>query len=161
MNLSYSAKNLDDQPLSYFQYLFSTLNPPELESLAGIHQGMFTGPRWLRTIAGPGLSLFGLGGWWGKEIQSLEQGTNIVKRRAAYIRILPFQVAQIQSLVDGKQGVTLHYTDGAWFPWTYVYDEIRRINHTRMLGMTITNLPGFRRVALPFLLYLQEHDDGL
>ena len=66
MSENEQARRLNQLPLSAFKPLFGSLPPPELALTTGAFQAEFTGPGWLRKIAGPGLTLVGLGGWWGK-----------------------------------------------------------------------------------------------
>jgi hypothetical protein len=55
----------------------------------------------------------------------------------------------------------LCYPAGSPFPWPWVIDEIRQLDPTTLLGMSLTTLQWMPRLALPFLLHAQEHADGL
>jgi hypothetical protein len=65
------------------------------------------------------------------------------------------------SLVDGKPGVTVQYPKDSPFPWPLVVDELRRLDDTTLLGLTIVNAGFLRKLAFPFLLYYQEQSHGL
>ena len=56
------------------------------------------------------------------------------------------------SFIDGRRGLALHYQPGNPFPWMYVVDEIRQVDGNTLLGMTIANLRGLRKLAFPFIL---------
>ena len=71
------------------------------------------------------------------------------------------KLVKAKSFIDNKEGLTLHYQPGNPFPWMYIVDELRRIDETTLLGMTLANLNGLRRLAFPFTLRFQEHGYGL
>ena len=154
------ARRLNQLPLSAFKPLFASLPPPELAKTTGVFQAEFTGPGWLRKIAGPGLALVGLGGWWGKVFDGEGAGANLVRRNGALQRIFPVQVALAPSAVDGKPSLVVRYTRGCPFPWPYVVDELRCLDETGLLGLTYVNAGLLRKLGLPFLLHPQEQMDG-
>lgn len=154
------ARDLNRKSLSTFKPFFTTLDPPQLDSLAGVYEAGFTGPGWLRLSAGPSLALGGLGGWWGKDFTP-GGGMNIVLRQGQFQRIFPFHTRLDASAIDGKPAIIVRYSEECPFPWTHIFDELRQIEAGRLLGMTLVDAPGLRRLAFPFLLEYRAHVDGL
>ncbi len=147
---------LNNLPFSQFRSLFSGLAIPASASLAGSYQAAFVGPAWLRASAAPALALSGLGGWWGKEFSLDGTAINIVLRSGSFSTRFSMKMVQTRSFIDQKMGLALHYQDGSPFPWMFVVDEIRRLDQTSLLGMTIANLRGLRSLAFPFILKKTE-----
>jgi hypothetical protein len=153
--------NYNTLPLNQFQNLFESLPVPDAASIRGVYQASFVGPSWLRTSAKPALVLSGLGGWWGKEFHKERTAINIVVRAGNFSTRFPMKLVNAQSFIDGKDGLALHYQAGNPFPWMYIVDELRRIDDTTLLGMTLANLRGLRHLAFPFILQFQEQGYGL
>jgi hypothetical protein len=147
-----STLDLQRQSLASFKNLFASLQPPEIQSLTGVYRAEFTGPAWLRFSAPGALLLGGLGGWWGKEFNAEGAGVNLVVQGGQLVRRTPMRLVAAVSLIDGCPGLSIHYADGCPFPWPYVIDELRRLDETRLLGMTIVALAWLRKWAFPFLL---------
>jgi hypothetical protein len=147
--------------LKQFRNLFISLPVPETGSLGGVYRANFVGPGWLRACAGPTLALTGLGGWWGKEFSPDGNAVNILLRTGKFSRRFSMQLVSAKSFMDGSDGLALHYPAGNPFPWPHVVDELRRIDETTLLGMTIANVSGLRGLAFPFILQFQEHGCGL
>ncbi len=61
-----------------------------------------------------------------------------------------------RSFIDGKNSLALHYQAGNRFPWPFVVDEIRQVDASTLLGMTIANVRGLRGMAFPFILQKQD-----
>ena len=160
MSENEQARRLNQLPLSAFKPLFMSLPPPELALTTGVFQAEFTGPGWLRKIAGPGLALVGLGGWWGKVFDGQGAGANLVSCKGALQRIFPVQLTLAPSAVDGKPSLAVHYTHGCPFPWPFVVDELRCLDETCLLGLTYVNAGLLRKLLLPFLLHPQEQING-
>ena len=129
--------------------------------MPGIYRASFVGPAWLRASAGPSLALGGLGGWWGKEFNPDGTAINIILHAGKFSSRFHMQLVNTKSLLDGKDGLALHYLAGSPFPWTHIVDELRRIDGTTLLGMTIPDVRGLRGLAFPFILQFQEHGYGL
>jgi hypothetical protein len=142
--------------LKEFRDFFSTLAIPDPAALPGTYRAAFVGPGWLRSSAGPSLALSGLGGWWGKEIHADGTAINIVLRRGTYSKRFPMKFVTTSSLIDARQGLALYYQPGNPFPWMYVVDEIRTVAGKTLLGMTIANVRGLRKLAFPFILEKTE-----
>ena len=147
--------------LKKFRNLFISLPVPEATSIRGVYRASFVGPSWLRSSAGPALVISGLGGWWGKEFHTDGTAINIVLRAGNISTRFPMKLVNTKSFIDGKDGLALHYQAGNPFPWMYIVDELRRIDDTTLLGMTLANLKGLRQLAFPFILQFQEHGHGL
>jgi hypothetical protein len=149
--MNYNSLSIKD-----FRNLFQTLLVPEASSIRGTYQASFVGPAWLRASAGPALAISGLDGWWGKEFHDDGTAINIVLRAGKYSTRFPMKFTQARSFIDHKGGLALHYQQGNPFPWMYVVDELRRIDDTTILGMTIANVNGLRGLAFPFILQKQK-----
>ena len=147
--------------LKKFRNLFISLPVPETTSIRGVYRASFVGPSWLRSSAGPALVISGLGGWRGKEFHTDGTAINIVLRAGNISTRFPMKLVNTKSFIDGKDGLALHYQAGNPFPWMYIVDELRRIDNTTLLGMTLANLKGLRQLAFPFILQFQEHGHGL
>jgi hypothetical protein len=148
--------NYNSLSLRQFREYFSSLAVPDLASLRGQYRASFVGPAWLRVTAAPGLVPLGFGGWWGKDFNADGTAINILLRAGKFSRRFTMKLVNAKSFVDGKDGLALHYPPGNPFPWTHVVDEIRRIDDTSLLGMTIPNVTGLRGLAIPFILQKQE-----
>ena len=156
-----SIFSLNQMSLPAIHRLFSNLDPPEAGSLAGIFRGTFVGPAWLRPVWGPLLAVTGLGGWWGKEFDSQGNAINLVLRKGRYERRFPMHIIHQASHLDHKLGLAMRYRADNPFPWPFILDELRRINMTMVLGMTLADIGPFRRMAFPFILQSREMTDGL
>ena len=143
---------LNQMALKQFGGLFASLVVPESESLRGSYRASFVGPAWLRTSANPALVISGLGGWWGKEFHDDGTAINIVLRAGKFSTRFPMQFVKARSFIDNKDGLALHYQQGNPFPWMYIVDELRQLDTTTILGMTIPNVNGLRHLAFPFIL---------
>jgi len=142
--------------LKQLRDLFTSLPVPEAASLTGVYRAAFVGPAWWSASAAPILVLTGLGGWWGKQFRPDGTALNIVLRTGVFSTRFPMQLVRARSNIDGKEGWILHYQAGNLFPWMYIVDELRNIDESTLLGMTLANLNGLRRLALPFTLQIQE-----
>lgn len=147
---------LNQLSLKDFRSLFGGLLIPDPGNLQGSYQACFVGPPWLRASAGPALSVSGLGGWWGKEFFMDGTAINIVLRSGAFGTRFPMNLVPARSFIDQKDGLSLHYQAGNPFPWMFVVDEIRCLDESSLLGMTIANLSGLRGLAFPFILQKTE-----
>jgi len=147
--------------LKQFRNLFISLPVPEVVSIHGVYRAAFVGPGWLRASSGPALVASGLGGWWGKEFSADGTAFNIVLRAGKFSTRFPMKLVQTRSFIDEKEGLALHYQPGNPFPWMYIIDELRRIDERTLLGMTLANVNGLRKLAFPFTLKFQEGGYGL
>jgi len=147
--------------LGEFPALYKTLKPPVVSTLDGKFQGAFVGPSWLRRIAGPGLIVTGLGGWWGKHFKGDGNAVNLVMRNEAIKEVFPMTLVSGTSLIDGLPVLRLHYESDNPFPWPHIVDELRQIEPGLVLGMTFIKAIMFRGLVLPFTLQYQEQIDGL
>ncbi|MCX6078327.1 MAG: hypothetical protein NTW32_02230 [Chloroflexi bacterium] len=138
--------------LKQFRSLFASLAIPLPDTILGTYHAAFVGPTWLRTAAAPALSVSGLGGWWGKEFLTDGSATNIVLRAGVFSSLFQMRLIETRSFIDQKHGLALHYQPESPFPWMFVVDELRRLDETSLLGMTIANLQGLRGLAFPFIL---------
>jgi hypothetical protein len=154
--LNHTAQ-LNQLSLADIRELFTTLDAPSPNSLYSLYRGAFVGPGWLRSSAGPLLTITGLGGWWGKEISPNASGAvNLVRRWGEYHRVFPMYFVQQISFLDGKPGLVLRYQKDNPFPWPLILDELRCLDAQNLLGMTLVDLPLLYRRAFPFILQRQE-----
>jgi hypothetical protein len=59
-------------------------------------------------------------------------------------------VEAASSRLDGRDGITLSYPAGSPFPWPGIIDEVRQLDQTTLLGMSLTTLrwrPGSRYLS--------------
>lgn len=158
MTRSSATAALHGRPLAEFPALFAGLPAPD--TVCGVYRAEFTGPAWLRALAGPGLYPLGLGGWCGKAIAPDGTGVNLVRRRGRLQRVFPIRVSAAVSLLDGRPCIGVRYAPDNPFPWPHVVDELRRWDAATWLGMTLVDAPGLRRLPLPFLLHAAEEALG-
>jgi hypothetical protein len=159
--MTLSINSLNQMSLADFHRLFARLEPPQASSLSGIARGVFVGQAWMRSMWGPLLALTGLGGWWGKEFDTEGNAVNLVLRRGKYERRFPMYPVQQVSYLDYKNGLALRYQPENPFPRRFILDELRRIDATTVLGMTLVDIRPLRRMAFPFILQSREVLDGL
>lgn len=150
--MPFSIEELNHMSLKQFRDLFVSLIIPDPNEIHGKYQAAFVGPAWLRTSAAPALALTGLGGWWGKEFFNDGTAINIIFHAGNFSTRFKMRFVQDKSLIDKKDGLALHYQKGNPFPWMHIVDEIRRVDETTLLGMTIANVTGLRGLAFPFIL---------
>ncbi len=132
---------------------FSALQRPKTAQLRGRYAAQLVGPEWLRRLAPVGLSVTGLGHWWGKDFDGRGNATNLVRRADGQLADkLAMRVVWARSPVDGHPGLLLRYAEGAPLPWRHVVDEVRLLEDGALLGMTMVDIPAARRLPLPFLL---------
>lgn len=143
---------------------WNALPAPEVDELAGDHRAVFVPP--LVRVAPAGLGLVGLPRWYGKRFTSGDpaaepgsegqhlRGTNLLRGRAGGLdEVMPMLVREGISLIDGRPAVVLEYAPGTRRPWPWVRDELRTLDGTTLVGMTVVDLPGFRLLGgTPFLL---------
>jgi len=153
---SLQAQALNSQPLSRFKDLFNTLESPAISEMNGRFQAEFVGPGWLRAVAPPGLAPLGLGGWQGKTFDSHGGGMNVVRRKGKLQEIIPIVLQETASRINGRSVLTITYPPGSRFPWPWIVDEIRWLDNSTLLGMTLVTKAGLHRLALPFLLHKME-----
>lgn len=137
--------------------LFATLPPPAAAVRDGFFRARFIGPAWLRVPAPLSVHLMGLPNWQGKRFLTPDTATNRVIRNGQPQEYLRMTVLPGKSLVDGKDGLALHYLvqpDGtpSPAPWRWVRDELRALDNDTLLGMTVIDQPLLRLLAFPFLL---------
>ena len=133
---------------------FASFDPPE--ALASVWQGEAVGPGWYSTLAGPSLSIGGLGGWWGKEFDGEGGIDNILERKGAFRRTLRGEVQRADSLVDGRPCQRIEYPKGSRLPWTWIVDELRQVDEDELLGMMVLNIGWLPHLAFPFSLRAEE-----
>lgn len=143
---------LQQLPLHSLQTLFDSLRVPPASVCTGDFRADFIGPAWLRHSAPAAVAAGGLRGWQGKRFVTAGQAVNRVRRAGSEALVLPMQTAVRPSLRDGTPVLALTYGDEAPLPWRKVCDELRLLDEEHLLAMTVIDLPGLRRLGLPFLL---------
>ena len=78
-----------------------------------------------------------LGGWWGKQFETTDQGINIVRRRGQLRTTLPMLLEERTSLLDGQPTLVIVYPPASPLPWPWLIDELRRVDEQTCLGMTV------------------------
>lgn len=132
------TKQLDrEQAIRNYRLVYEQLTPPSAESLLGTHRGMILGRKLHRFISRPSLFLTRLGGWWGKQFETTDQGINIVQRRGRWRTTLPMLLEERLSLLDGKPSLVIVYPPASPWPWPWLIDELRRVDDATCLGLTV------------------------
>ena len=157
MDLLDITNQLNQKPFREFKPFFSGLNAVDPQTLCGRFAAAFVGPGWLRTITPPSLAMLGFRNWCGKRfIDGGLSGENLFGKdiiREKY----PFVTSLNGSVLDDKTSLVIQYSRGCPFPWMYVIDELRQLDETRILGMTILNLKRIPKIPFPFILYPWEN----
>lgn len=122
----------------------------------GAYQAEILGPAWLKTIAKLSLPFSGLPGWCGKRIES-EFALNLCRVRGQVQERVKMSKSTQSSWLDGGECMVLSYDQSAPFLLRPMRDEFRRIDELTLLGLSIYNVPGIKRIPLPFLLRKVEH----
>lgn len=148
---------LNQMSLAAFKPLFAGLEAPDPAEMHGTYRAAFVGPGWLRAIAGPGLALGGLGGWWGKQFDDRGGGVNLVQRNGRIQPTMPVALVARPSRQDRRPTMAVIYPRGSRFPWPYIVDELRTYAAGVLLGLTYANVRGLWPLAVPFLL--RRHAD--
>lgn len=143
---------LNQTSLEALRGLFSSLEIPAIDSIAGTYRGSFAGPRWTRAAVRPALWLTGLGRWWGKELSGQGTAINLIRNGENLTTRFPMKVIQGKSFIDGRDGLMLYYLPNHPILWLLVEDEIRRLDQNTLLGMTHSRIPIVGRLVLPFIL---------
>ena len=146
-------------PVSVRQALltWAALDVPSLTDLEGTWRPEFLRP--LRHVAPAGLALLGLPRWEGKRFLGTA-GTNLVRRGPDDVEErLPMVLGIDASWADARPAAVVSYAADAPRPWRWVRDEIRLLDTVSAIGLTFTDVPGGRRLGLPFLLH--RTDDRL
>jgi hypothetical protein len=144
---------MDTHSLRSLKRAFESMEPPDRDALVGTYRGEYVGPGWLRRLAGPTLGLTVLRGWWGKDFPSPGHCDNLISRGGTVERVLPVDVVQAVSLIDGKMGITLPYSSDSPRPYRWVMDELRLTPTGSLLGMVVPVPHWLPRLALPFMLH--------
>lgn len=150
---------MDGDSFRGFREKYVSLESPEV--LEGVWQGEPLGPGWFRTLAGPGLGLGGLGGWWGKSFDGKGRIDNLVQGKGTLRRTLSGEVRPAASLVDGKPCLRIAYPKGSRLPWPWIVDELRRVDKGELLGMMVLNIGWLPHLAFPFALHAREGIEGI
>lgn len=143
---------------------WSSLDAPDPNDLRGDHEAVFVRP--LGRVAPVGLGLVGLPRWFGKRFTSGDpsaeagaearypSGTNLLRTAdGGLAEVMPMLVREGMSLLDGRPAVVIEYAPGTRRPWPWVRDELRRLDDTTLVGMTVVDVPVFRWMGgTPFLL---------
>jgi hypothetical protein len=146
---------LNQTSLGTLRGLFSSLEIPAIDSIAGTYRGSFAGPRWTRVAIRPALWLTGLGRWWGKELSSQGTAINLIRKGGNLTTRFPMKIIRGKSFIDGRDGLLLYYLPNHPILWLLVEDEIRRLDQNTLLGMTHSRIPILGRLVLPFILKKQ------
>jgi len=123
--------------------------PASITALVGDTAAAFVGPAWLRMSAPRGLALLGFAGWRGKRFAADGTGVNL---HAGGRAGLVMRAALAPSRLDGEPCIAVTYPRDAPFPWCRVRDEVRPLDADTLLAMSVLDVPGLRRIGLPFVL---------
>ena len=148
---------LNQTSLGALHGLFSSLEIPAIDSLAGTYRGSFAGPCWTRVAVRPALWVTGLGRWWGKELSNQGTAINLIRSGKDLSTRFPMKILQGKSFIDGRDGLLMYYLPNHPILWLLVEDEIRRLDQDTLLGMTHARIPVLGRLVLPFVLKKQKN----
>ena len=146
---------LNQSSLEALRGLFSSLEIPAIDSIAGTYRGSFAGPRLTRVAVRPALWVTGLGKWWGKELSNQGTAINLIRSGKDLSTRFPMKILQGKSFIDGRDGLLMYYLPNHPILWLLVEDEIRRLDQDILLGMTHARIPIVGRLVLPFVLKKQ------
>lgn len=161
MTTTKQIEDLNKLSLKDFTPLYATLEFDAVLEPGGVYRATFVGPGWLRAIAGPGLVIGGLGGWWGKRFNDDGTAVNLVYRDGELKPRYTMTLIKKSSALDGQPALVLTYGSENPLPWPYVMDELRPLAKNTYLGMTFLNVDSVPKLALPFVLEHHEPGDGL
>lgn len=142
----------DIRSLKAFQSLFSLLNAPDPEWLNGRFRAEFVGPKSLQAIAPRLLPLGGLPGWCGKAFVGDKQAVNLLSNGSQVVEAVPMLPAFAPSQIDQRQALVLRYDQRAPLACRKLVDELRVLDETSLLGLTMVDLPLLRKLVMPFVL---------
>jgi hypothetical protein len=143
---------LDKLPMGDFSRLYGELVAGDTAVPKGVYKGTYVGPAWLKALAPHSMVVSGLGGWWGKDFFPGGKTYNLVQRDEEIRRVIPMQLAVINSRLDGAPALALIYDKQNPFPWPYIVDELRSLDEAALLGMMYLNVNALPKIAFPFLL---------
>lgn len=146
------TERLKTSSLSSIRNVYKKLERVDSNALDGFYRANFIGPWWLRATAPPSLKFSGLSGWQGKKFLSKDSATNILKTQKGFKEKLEMSCRQVHSAVDGRLVIALTYPANAPLPWRWVVDEMRQLDDSTLLCMTVFNLPILKHFPLPFIL---------
>ncbi len=147
--------------LAGLRRLWGSLPAPHPGSLLGTRRAAFVGPVALRRVAPPGLGLLGLPRWLGKRFEAAPdglQGVNLLREGDGVREHLAMHAAPGPSVLDGEPALIVTYADDAPLPWRHIRDEFRDTGDGTLLGMTVLDVPGARRIGTPFVLRRPDHE---
>lgn len=145
-------ESIQSYSLGKLKRLFSSLPSPPDEMRKGSYRGTFIGPWWMRIQAPAFTALTGLPGWQGKKFVNPDLAVNVLLKGKALREGPQMRWVRCTSQLDGKASVALRYDADGPVPWRWVTDELRLVDATTILGMSVFDLPGLRSIGLPFLL---------
>lgn len=123
------------------------------DNAAGYYQSRFVGPVCLKALVPVVLPLIGLKGWCGKRLLGNGHALNLVRKSSgATQEVIPMNVTVSDSVIDGRRSLLLTYPASTPFPLRYFVDELRMLDNSTLLGLTVIDLPVVRHFPLPFLL---------
>lgn len=134
---------------SFYRAAFAAAGRLEASDFAGTFDGLVLGPAWFRPLFRAMMNGGGLAGWRGKRFGADGEGANLCLRGGVVREVAPMYVAGTgPSLLDGVPTLLLRYR-GASFR-RFIQDEVRAYDAETVIGMTYYDLPGTRRVVMPF-----------
>ncbi len=143
--------------------LWKALPSPDADALLGTHAATFVGPAMLRATAPRILGLLGLPRWYGKRfLQTPDglQGVNLLHKDGAFREHLHMDAVVQPSRLDGVPALIVTYAADAPLPWRHIRDEFRALDANTLLGMTVLDRPGVRRVGAPFIVARVRPDEA-
>ena len=133
---------------------FRRLPAPDLDAIAGRHDGAFPGPPGYAVACRRAIGATGLPEWHGKRFDPPRPGAdqthaaNLVRDGEAK----PMVARIAASLTDGRAALVCTYRVDETPPYRWVRDEFRLWDEHTLLGLAFLDLPVLRSVGFPFVL---------
>lgn len=139
-----------DASLSTYMAVFKSLPPLAQNEFHGAFEGIIVGTPFFQGVFNTLMTLGGLKGWQGKEFGADGNGINVLLQDGKIRKVAPmFILGTIPSLIDGQPTLTLNYRRA---PHVFIQDELRRLDHRTLLGMTYLKIGVLNRIPMPFVL---------
>jgi hypothetical protein len=130
--------------------VFKSLPPVSKSEFHGDFEGIAVGPAWFQPVFNGLMKIGGLAGWQGKEFAPDGNGVNVLAQNGRIRKVARmYVVGSLPSAIDGQLTLVLNYRK---MPHAMIQDEIRRLDHNTLLGMTYLKSAPLTKLPMPFVL---------